>query len=168
MKKMENEQTDSTQGANVSEKDTDIIQQAGVPSLDHTTADKSSSEKEPWYAPSHFTGLIKSLTDNLSFTILFIAIVGYIIIASFKEMQTLDQFFRYIIFLGVSFMFYKFISMRDLNISFNINKKGWFFIITYTLLVLYFIISNFNYVKSFIEFIIKLISPPSISLPPSN
>ncbi|HUS60289.1 MAG TPA: hypothetical protein VMX76_02825 [Nevskiaceae bacterium] len=160
---MENESINATKGAEVTEKDTELIQQAEVSSLDKVAEDKTTSGKglgdiRLW------AGLYKGMVENLQFTVLLVAVIGYIVVASFGEMKTIDQFLRYIVFLTIAFFLYKFVGLKDLNFKVDISKRSWFFIVTYLSLIALVITKYFSYIRSFLGFVLKILSPTPGSL----
>jgi hypothetical protein len=97
-------------------------------------------------------GLIKALEEHLSFTILLVNVVGYVVIASFGGMNSLGQYLGYILFLSLSFVFYKILYS-------NIKLKNSTLILTLILIVAVsiIIIQNFH----FLEILFKIHVPPS-------
>jgi hypothetical protein len=61
--------------------------------------------------------LINYLQDNFLFTAILLSIVGYIVIASFGGMETLGQYFRYILFLCLAFVVYGIAKLHRIALS---------------------------------------------------
>ncbi len=114
---MEAENTSSTQGSD----------QTGYIPVSPSTDSKGSTSTETQNSNDKFgiqyiKPLIESLQDNLAFSAVLLNIIGYIIISSFGHMDNIGAYVRYVIFLLLNFILYKFLGKNKIEIGFkNIN-----------------------------------------------
>lgn len=76
--------------------------------------------------------VIQSLEEHFSFSVLLVSVIGYIVIASFGQMNNLWQFFGYLFFLITLLFFYKYKSLETGNVIKKINR---FLLIGFSLLL---------------------------------
>jgi hypothetical protein len=90
---------------------------------------------------------LKDLESNLPFTVMLVSIIGYIVIASFGQMDSVRKYFGYLLFLFLMFCGYKALKIDFLKIiGEKINKIIWIIVI---ILVLFIIFQNFSLISYF-------------------
>lgn len=133
---MDSESTSPTQGSN-QEGYIPVSSSADIRREPSTT---EISERDK-FGIQYIKPLLESLQDNLAFTGVLTGIIGYIIISAFGHMDSMSAYFRYVIFLLLNFVLYKFLAKNRIEIDFkNINL----FLILGFLTLLVFIIIEHN------------------------
>jgi len=85
---------------------------------------------------------LKDLESNLPFTVMIISIIGYIVIASFGQMDSVRKYIGYLLFLFLMFCGYKVLRGDFLKaITKKTNKILWFLILV---LIIFIFFQNFN------------------------
>ncbi len=91
---------------------------------------------------------LEHLEKNLPFTVMIISIIGYIVIASFGQMDSVRKYIGYLLFLFLMFCGYKVLRgdflktiTKKIKITKKINKILWFLIL---FLIIFIFFQNFN------------------------
>lgn len=134
---METENASPTQG---SDQGGYIPVSSGVDSRNSPISAESKTSGDK-FGLQYVRPLFESLQDNLAFSAILINIIGYIIISSFGHMDGIGNYVRYVIFLLLNFILYKFLGRDKLRVDFkNINL----FLILGLLILLIFILIEHN------------------------
>lgn len=148
---MEAENTSSTQGSD---------QSGYIPVSPKTDTKKESTSigtqnSSDKFGIQYIKPLIESLQDNLAFSAVLLNIIGYIIISSFGQMDNIGAYARYVIFLLLNFILYKFLGKNKIEIGFkNINL----FLSIGFLILLFFILIEHNIFTLVYSNIVNIIS----------
>ena len=89
--------------------------------------------------------LFAVLELNFAFTASLISVVGYIIIASFGEMNSVKKYFGYLFFLIFVFLVYKLSKEKIISVSYKDINKFLLYISLFFLLI--FLFQNFDIIK---------------------
>lgn len=92
---------------------------------------------------------LKDLESNLPFTVMIVSIIGYIIIASFGQMDSVKKYFGYLLFLFLMFCGYKALKIDFFKIiTEKVNKIIWFILL---ILIFFIIFQNFSSISYFLS-----------------
>jgi hypothetical protein len=132
---------ESTKGATLNDDDTEVITLRSD-DIETTQSPEDESKPSDWLTSraKELGSFIVALSEKVAFVGLIIAIVGYIIISSSGEMNSTGEYWRYIVFLFISFLFYKLFNIKTLPFKLEgINTRLMIIII---LLIIVLIVSN--------------------------
>lgn len=121
----------------------------------------------PWSWVPNFVG---KLEERFAFSATIIALIGYIVIASFGEMKTFGQYFGYIFFLILIYLFYFFVNKQFTKsavitaLAIIVFSQAVFLIFTYQTSI-YNLFNKFISTTPISQEIVEMTSDENLSLP---
>lgn len=112
-----------------------------------------STSSEDKYGLRHVPRVVEMLEDRFAFTAVLFSIIGYIAVASFGHLENFGSYLRYLIFLTMMFILYKFLHLQriELKQAEKINKLT---LIVLIILALFIAIEHFSkFTAAFFAFI---------------
>jgi len=127
----------------------------------NTNAGDDFLEKEmkggSWQAETarNIPKIFKELESNLPFTVMIVSIIGYILIASFGQMDSINKYFGYLLFLVLMFFGYKILKYNKFSFWKVITSKkvNRFLLILLIVSVIFILIQNFDSILWFCHWI---------------